>query len=197
MQRSQRICFGGEAAVIEAIIGIVGTLLGTILGWVLGRVDFGRLTTAFNNTVYEFSVPGSMCSIPGVKSNEVNLYKIGTTMQLYNSSNTNRVVRNVQFVFCDEKNDLLSVDAADDETRQNIPHSIRYENMEIANIPACTGIDLKIHVYTEDIDQVLKTKKIYIQYKNQRLKTKRVLLKTVDYSKQPRFISLQEDETNA
>ena len=178
----------------EAIIGVIGTLLGTILGWILGRIDFGRLRISFDNTTYEFSVPGSMCYIPGVKSNEIYLYKFSTTMQLFNGSNTNRVVRTVQMIFNDGKQDLLLIDADNDDTKRYATHAIFYDKMDIANIPEHTGVDLKMHICTGDIDNILKTKKIFIQYKNQNLKTKRIFLKNVDYSKQPRFI--EEEENN-
>lgn len=181
----------------EAIIGVIGTLLGTLLGWILGRIDFGKLTVSFNNTIYNFSALDELSYYPGFKPFEIYQYEISTTMQLYNSSSTNQVVRNVQFIFCDDKRDILSIDAKDDDTRQFVARTIRYEDMEIANIPSYTGIDLKIRVYTNDIDTILKTKKIMIQYKNQKLKTKRVFLKNVDYSNQPRFVFPEEDTTNA
>lgn len=165
------------------IIGVIGTLLGTILGWALGKIDAGRLHISFSNTEYDFTSTENTTPIRGEMPTQKCSYSLHTTMQLYNSSNINQVIREVKFVFADGRRDLLIIDAQDDGSRKIVAQAYHYDSLTIANIPPHTGVDIKVHIHTSDIDQIYETKKILLQYKNQRSKTKRVLIKTVDYSK--------------
>lgn len=171
-----------KAAIIGVVGTLMGTILGTVLGWILGKIDMGRLWIAFDSTSYEFTHIEDSNQLSGNKSNAKHSYLFHTTIQLYNSSNINQVIRNVQIAFTDGKHDLLVLDAKDDRSQKLIAQSRRYENLSIVNISPHTGIDVKIHINTDGIDQIYEAKKILLQYKNQRLKTKRVLIKTVDYS---------------
>ena len=179
----------------DAMIGVIGTLMGTILGWILGRLDFGRLHIAFDNFIYEFGAPGSLFHIHGVQPNEVHSYKLSTTIQLYNSSNRNMILRNASFIFSDGKTDLFSEEAYDDSTRRFVAKSLDYDKLEIVNIPPHQGLNYNVHIYTTKIDEILRCKKIYFCYKSEKLKTKRIHFKNVDYSQQPRL--LEEDTANA
>ena len=170
------------------IIGVIGTLLGTILGWVLGKIDVGRLQISLSTTEHDFTIIENTTHIHGEIPTQKCLYSLQTTLQLYNSSNINQVIREVQIVFTNGRHDLLKVDAKDNSSRKpDAAHSFHYDNLTIANIPPHTGVDIKVHINTDDIDQIYETKKILLQYKNQRLKTKRLLIKTVDYSMRKPF----------
>ena len=177
------------------IIGVIGTLLGTILGWVLGKLDVGRLRISFFNTEEEFTSIENTAPIHSEPPTYRRSYSLRTTLQLYNSSNINQVIREVQIVFANGRRDLLKVDAKDNDTRKRAALSYHYDNLSIANIPPHTGVDIKIHIDASDVDQIYETKKILLQYKNQRLKTKRVHIKTMDYSIRKPII--KEVENNA
>lgn len=173
-----------KAAIIGVIGTLIGTILGTILGWILGKIDMGRLRIAFDNTTYEFAAIEGINYIRDDRSKVEYSYSLSTTIQLHNSSNINQVLRNVQIIFTDGKHDLLILDAKDNGSKEFAAASYHYSNLEIANIQPHMGMNIKIHIYSTDIDKISRTKKIFIQYKDRNFKKKRVFLKAVDYSKQ-------------
>ena len=103
-------------------------------------------------------------------------------------------MRNPQFVFNDGKRDFLSLAIYDNATRSFVSKIPHYNRLEIANVLPHEGKDFKVHAYTEQIDDIFNTKKIYVCYKKENLRVRKILLKSVDFSKQPRFI--QEEQIN-
>lgn len=172
---------------MDAIIGVVGTILGTILGWMLNSISKRGKIKVFVSSwqdMFQYNNVGSM--VPSKSKEQTECYSYKLTLDIYNSSGDVRIMRNIVIAFFDDKELIYQSIPEDDDTRRwNGPMAF-YDNITPLNIPPKTIIQLKLHNGSRDTDgglnYIWNTKKIYLIYKDEHGREKKVLIKEEDYS---------------
>ncbi|OPX92504.1 MAG: hypothetical protein A4E53_00491 [Pelotomaculum sp. PtaB.Bin104] len=174
---------------IEAIIAVSSTVIGAILGWILANIRIGKVFITLADFKEEpLYVNPSTMHIPGKKDNELYYLEMDCTIQIYNSSQTNRAIRDCELIFVGSNGEaLFSVRGEDKDTMHKHGGGYRCDVIEVINIEPFTSKNVKFVVYVNDIDLMYKTKTVYFKYKTERLKTKKMKYKDIDFGLIPRF----------
>ena len=89
-----------------AIIGVAGTLAGTALGWFLNVFsNKGKLKIYVSSREDEFEKNEMGEMVPATNTDDVECYAYKCFLDIYNSSNETKIMRDIQVVFSDEKNE--------------------------------------------------------------------------------------------
>lgn len=89
-----------------AIIGVAGTLAGTALGWFLNVFsNKGKLKIYVSSREDEFEKNEMGEIVPATNTDDVECYAYKCFLDIYNSSNETKIMRDIQVVFSDEKNE--------------------------------------------------------------------------------------------
>lgn len=174
---------------IEATIAVASTVIGTILGWILANIRIGKVFITLADFKEEplYALPSTMY-IPGKKENELYYLEMNCTIQIYNSSQINRAIRDCELIFIGSNGEeLLFVRGEDKETMHQYGGGFKCNEIEVINIEPFTSKNIKFVVHIFDIDAMYKTKMVYFKYKTERLKTKKMKYKTIDFEAIPRF----------
>lgn len=174
----------GEIA--TALIGVGATIAGTVLGWVLNTLSSrGTLRIFVSNweDSFQYNKAGSM--VPSTTRNEVQLFSYKVSLDLYNSSGNIKIMRNIQIVFSDGKNDIKSETPKDDATRRSASHMTFYDEVGPINIPPKAVVKLVLHEgawnQNSELDFIWQSKKVYLTYRDEKNKVRRKLLKVENY----------------
>lgn len=188
-----------DSEITTTLIGVGATIAGTVLGWILNNLsNRGKLNifTSFWKDSFEYnSSIGEMvvCS----KREEVQYYSYNVSFDLYNSSGNTKIMRNVQIVFNDGKNNIEKQIPKNDATERSSHLLTLYRDVEPINIPPKTVIKLDLHnaIWGGDgkLDFIWKTKKVYLVYTDEKNKSRRRLIKSEDYENY--FINHISEET--
>ena len=173
----------------EAIIATISTVVGTILGWILANIRFGKISITLTDFKEEplYATPTTM-HVPGKQANELYHVALYCTIQIYNSSQINKAIRNCELSFTGANGkELFSLLGKDKETIHTHGAIYNYDDIEIVNIEPFASKNVKLVVYVRDIDAMYEAKSIYLKYKNERLKIKKIKYKDVDFKVIPRF----------
>ena len=171
-----------------ALIGVGSTIAGTVLGWVLNNLsNRGKLSIfvsswednfAYNNSIGEM--------VPCTKRDDVESYFYKVSFDLYNSSGSTKIMRNIQIVFSDGKNDVKKQTPMNDATKKHSPPRVFYDKVEPINVPPKAVIKLNLHdgIWNQDgkLDFIWNSKKVYLVYTNEKNKVRRILIKTEDFA---------------
>ena len=180
----------------EAVIGVAGTLLGTILGWGLGKIPTGRLTlqiTSTNSNVERFD---RLNKSRDKQEGEIRSYKEEFVISLYNSSNEPKTIRELFVVLKDEKNTEILRCAVKDASTTRLMGSIwETEQTGVINLTGKTGKDIKAFFLTKEAELLLQAKSVWLEYKDEKFRTKQVILRKNDYSVIP-LIKTKDKENN-
>ena len=169
-----------------AIVGVVGTLAGTFLGWLLNNLSqSGKLNIYVSSFEDKFQHNEIGCMVPSSSIEETQLYSYKLILDLYNSSGTAKIMRNITVVFSDGKKDLLKSIPNDDNTRRSSGHACFYDEVGPINIPPKSIIQLNLHRGTwkseGGLDFIWKTQKVYLTYLDENNKLKKFKIKTEIY----------------
>ncbi|MBQ7236719.1 MAG: hypothetical protein IJX03_06170 [Clostridia bacterium] len=167
-----------NVGILTALIGVAGTLMGTIIGWLLGKIDFGKLLLR----IKEPKEKENWHSDYGDKEEKLNNISFSFTINLYNSSNNNRVFRNAKIILNDGKNDLLTLPLKDLDNVKTSNYFCIIGDINMINISPKTGIDLNAKFYVKDFNELKTSKKVYLIYENEKFKKKRCFLWDWDYA---------------
>lgn len=170
-----------------ALIGVGATIAGTVLGWMLNNLsNRGKLNIfvfSWNDSFEHTNSIGAM--VPCSKREEVQCYTYRVSFDLYNSSGNTKIMRNIQIVFADGKDDIEKQTPKDDATKRYSHPMVFYDDVEPINIPPKAVIKLDLHngAWDKDgeLDFIWKTKKVYLVYTDEKNKTRRILIKSEDY----------------
>lgn len=173
----------------DAIIAVISTVIGTILGWILANVRTGKLFITLGNFDEKLSyVEPNLMSIPGKQDNELYLFTLCFTIQLYNSSQQNMSIRDccLQFI-SKEGEDIMLLAAQDTSTSRRSGGGTKCDSIDVYNVAAQTSANINAVVYVHDINMLFQTNKINFLYKNAKLKSKKIRYKDIEINKIPQF----------
>lgn len=165
----------------DAILGIVGTILGTVLGWVLNSLSKkGGLQfyiKSWKENFYrkdEKDVCSHNCDI-----GEANSYSYNCFIEIFNSSGTQKIIRDIKIVFYKKNKELLSDVPQYDPTRSVPAPLTLYDNIIAYNIPSKQVVTIKLNNdwKIDKIDFYNSFDRVYLTYRNERNHIKKVLLK--------------------
>ena len=183
----EAVCNNNE--LITAMIGVIGTLLGTILGWVLNNIsDNGRLNiyvSKWEDSFLQHDDVGSMKSSKCIE--ETQLYSYNLCLDIYNSCAEPRIMRDIRIVFNNGNKDIEYSVPKDDSSRRSSGHIARYDEIGPITIPAKSVLQLNLHngKWTKDNCPlyIWEVKKVFLEYRNDKNRKKRILLKREDYNR--------------
>ena len=172
---------------ITALIGVGGTIIGTILGWCLNALSSkGKIVIYLSSWSEKFQCYklGS-CTNSSSKS-ETELYRYRCSIDVYNSSADTKILRDIRIVFTTGKKDLLSsIPYNEASKRMGMDHTV-YDKFNPLNVPpkSVQKVELfsNISIKEGKFEEVWKVNKIYFEYKNEKNKTKRVLIQETSYN---------------
>lgn len=173
--------------ITTALIGVGATIAGTVLGWILNNLsNRGKLNIFVSSWEDSFKYNNSIGEmVPCSKRDDVQSYSYKVSFDLYNSSGNTKIMRNIQIVFSDGKNDVKKQTPMDDATKKYSHPMVFYDKVEPINIPPKAVIKLDLHdgVWNQDgkLDFIWKSKKVYLVYTDEKNKVRRKLIKTEDY----------------
>lgn len=170
-----------------ALVGVIGTLAGTVLGWLLNNLSqSGKLNIYVSSFEDSFQHSDNIgCMVPSSSIEETEHYSYKLILDLYNSSGTAKIMRNITIVFSDGKKDLLRSVPNDNYTRRSSGHACFYDEIGPVNIPPKSIIQLNLHrgAWRSDggLDFIWKTQKVYLTYLDENNKLKKFKIKTEIY----------------
>ena len=172
--------------IIIALIGVWGTLAGTILGWLLNNLSKrGKLNVYVTSFVDSFKYNNLGVLTPSSSIEQTQHYSYEATIDLYNSSNETKILRNLTVIFSDGNNDLHKSIPNDNRTERYSSHRYIYDKISPINVPPKTIIQIKLSdgesSKDNGLDFIWKTKKVYLTYTNERGKKKKVNIKSELY----------------
>lgn len=175
---------GGKC--LEAIIGVIGTLFGTILGWLLNSAsNHGKLNVNISDWKDDFKYNDKGFITKSISKDQTEYYSYLLTLDIYNSSAETKIMRNIEIYFSDNECEHHKSIPKDDSTKRNNGYFYNCDNISPVNIPPKTIIQLKLRDDFNNENAVLnniwKTKKIYMKYINEKNKIKKVTIKSEDY----------------
>ncbi|MDD4237909.1 MAG: hypothetical protein PHT62_05080 [Desulfotomaculaceae bacterium] len=89
--------------------------------------------------------------------------EMNCTIQIYNSSQINRAIRDCELIFVGSNGEeLYSVRGEDKETMHKYGGGFKCDEIEVINIEPFTSKNIKLVVYIHDIDAMYKTKMVYL-----------------------------------
>lgn len=134
-------------SILTALIGIVGTVLGTVLGWVLSTFSrWGRLElyTSVWHESFEFNNVGVMT--PSATFDEAEAYFYQLTLNIYNSSCNNMIIRNLRIEFLNGNKVVLSDNPKNSDSGHSVPGGVVFHSdFEILNVPPKSVVPLHLH----------------------------------------------------
>lgn len=175
--------------IITSVIGVIATLVGTILGWFLNNLSNRGKLTIFTflwkeNFRRKTSFEKKDDELSEIK--EIQSYSYNTKLGIYNSSANTKIMRNIEIVFNNGKKDIKTIKPLSNDIDYYIFSSPVYKEIEAINIPPKAIAELNLHgVLPEECEELQYTKNvknIYMIYKDETNKTKRYLIKSVNYS---------------
>jgi hypothetical protein len=160
-------------------IGIAGTLLGTITGWFLNKLSQrGKLTFYVKNWSNKFNgeISSNGCPTIAKRFDEATSYTYEVSIDMYNSSGNNRIIRDVRLGFYKNKELIISQKPDNKETQKFVSQSIRYDKFRYENIPPkeLRHIELKGSIQKSELDSLKGINAIKMMYVNEKGKEKMV-----------------------
>ena len=175
--------------IITALIGVGSTIAGTLLGWILNSAsNRGNLNIYVANWSEKLdNKSNSGYGVPmyaeAVSRDSVNHYSYSGSIDIYNSSNNTKIMRDFKIVHFDGKRILKETVPIDDSTKHIVaePLPAMYDSVGVINIPPKSVISINLHKSIgqskDDVDFLWNSKTILVQYKDEKnnIKTKKII----------------------
>ncbi len=159
------------------ILALLGTLGGVVLGWLLNNISrCGRLKIYGQETWKNKLLTAEETITNDLK--QIVKYHCSVTLDLYNSSADAKIMRDIQFVFYDEKKEIMRATPINGEF---MPRE-KEEILNIINVPPKTIIKKQLDAwFLDDWSFIPKTKRIYIEYKNDKNILRKLFVQKFDW----------------
>lgn len=170
---------------ITASIGVVGTLLGTILGWALNSFSqMGKINCYVSEWQDQLLYNNMGYMVPSNSKEQTEQYIFTVTLDLYNSSQRTKSMREIEIVFFSGKRELQSFFPKDDSTKRSNGSISSYDRVPPINVPPQSVIQVKLHdsAWKAEIDFLWEADKVYLRYLNDKGKKKQVRLNKAVYA---------------
>lgn len=171
-----------------ALIGIAGTILGTVLGWLLNNIsNNGKLNVYVASWKDEFEYNNQGHMVPSTSIEQTKYYSYHLTLDLYNSSASPKIMRNIKILFSNDATVLKSSIPYDDSTRHGgVNYSpVYYDEISPLNISPKSVLTINLHngewQEGSSLNYIWDTSSIYLQYNDEKNKVKTILIKKEDY----------------
>lgn len=174
-----------------AVIGIIGTLGGTVLGWLLNNLSQkGKLNIYLSRWTDEFQYNDNTgCMVPSSSMEQTECYGYKVSFDLYNSSRETKIMRNIHIKFINNKQVLYDEVPKDDYTKRVSHPMVYYDDATIVNVPAKSAMKLNLHgglwrdkkSDKDNLEFIIKTNKIQLEYTDEKNKSQKVIIKKYDY----------------
>lgn len=183
-----------------AVIGVMGTLLGTILGWGLNALSSRgklRLYVSKWKDLFEYIKDGVVTR--SKTDGRVHGYTYTLLLDIFNSSATPKIMREIQVVFYNGKGKVWISHPDDESTRRRNGPLTFYSEVEPLNIPPRSVMQISLSDSTwENAEHellVLNAKKVVLEYRDEKNKLRKMLVRSEDYSR--RIKNQPEEATNS
>lgn len=170
-----------------ALLGILGTMGGTILGWILNNLSkHGKLNIYVSEWKDEFehnSDIGEMVVSSSIEQTEYYSYTL--SLDLYNSSSETKIMRNIEVVFMNGKEELCYNTPKDDSTKRVIHPIVFYDDILPINIPPKSIVHINLHngFWNENgsLDFIWRTTHLFLRYVDEKNTKRKTLIKRENY----------------
>ena len=168
-----------------AIVGVIGTLAGTFLGWLLNNLSLkGKLNFFVTTFEAEIKCRKNGVAAPSTSVGQSNFLKYRIELDLYNSSGTTKIIRNVKVVLLKKRKELASDTPQDSDTGHEVARMVWYNNVSPMNIPPKSIGVLRLHggfyPKNKSLEYVYEADSVVLQYTNENNKIKKVFLKRIN-----------------
>lgn len=186
-------------SILTALIGIVGTVLGTVLGWVLSTLSrWGRLELYIStwHESFEFNNVGVMSPSPTFDESEAFFYQL--SLNIYNSSCNNMIIRNLRIEFLNGSKVVFSDNPKNSDSGHSVSGGVVFHSdFEILNVPPKSVVSLHLHggVWRsrfEGFEELNFVDCVRIAYKGE--KDTDLYVQIGDRIRSPRFDAIREQE---
>ena len=169
-----------------ALLGILGTLMGTVLGWGLNNFSqHGKLNIFISTWKDNFEYNKTGCFTQSSSIEQTEYYSYELSIDIYNSSAETKIMRNIEIVFMNKKEELYCSIPYDESTRRAGAGAIVYKDIAPINIPpkSVINIDLTkgINNRDESFKNIWNTTHVFLKYSNEKNAKKKVLIKKEKY----------------
>lgn len=175
--------------IITALIGVGSTIAGTLLGWLLNSAsNKGNLNIYVVNWNEKLeNKSNSGYGVPlyadAVSRGAVNHYSYSGSIDIYNSSNNTKIMRDFKIIYLDGKKILKETVPIDDSPKHTVSEHLpaQFNNIGVINIPPKSIISINLHKSIgqskDDVDFLWNSKTILVQYKDEKnnIKTKKII----------------------
>lgn len=169
-----------------AILGILGTLAGTVLGWVLNNISqHGRINVyiLYWKDKFMYNKTGSIINSNSIQ--QTQYYSYDSSIDLYNSSGETKIMRNIEIIFTNKKDELYHSIPMDKSTERTGVGGTVYNDILPINIPPKSVKHIEIHYglwkSDESFDLLWDTTHIFLKYIDEKNKKKKILIKREKY----------------
>ncbi|WP_054956489.1 hypothetical protein [Paenibacillus dakarensis] len=165
--------------VVEKFEGIIGALLGVMMTLILteifkkmGKLKFYKKSLDIGYEIRERDSWGQEVNKNVDNKYGANFFGIELTLEIYNSSDTPKILRDVKLAFYNGKHKKLSVDPEDKSTERYAAASMWRDKFGLINIKPkeIISVSLVYHCNDQDtLNQIKKSNKVYLEsrdYKN-------------------------------
>jgi len=173
--------------IIGAVLGVVATLITTDILKRLGKLNIYVMNSTGN---FNYNVNGFIQKDRESKEDKLCGYDHKLVLNLYNSSDSPKFLRDLKMNVFNEEEFLFSIDMQDEDTRRFSAGISRADDAKIYNIEPKIAIELNLSFYLteEDYRKINNNKKVrfVISYINDKNKIKKIDIFN-NYLKEPRI----------
>jgi hypothetical protein len=167
--------------ILNSFQGIIGAILGSVTTLVVTDIlkKKGHLKSYLISYDDNFqSFQDVCCSLDGKKEEDIYAYHAGYTIQIYNKSDTPKIMRDFKLIFKENKKERHSLIPHDEETRSYSRPFSYPEKMEVVNIAPKEIQVLKqsICVIYDMLDRIEGANKVELQYKDEKDRKRKIAL---------------------
>lgn len=161
--------------------GIIGTILGSVTTLIVTDIlkKIGKLKTyliSYEDKFQTFRDVG--CGMNGKKDEDFYGYSVKYVIQVYNKSDTPKIMRDFKLVFLKNMEEVYTIVPKDEETKKYYSHTIYIDEMEILNVEPKKIQVLKQSIYVnyDMLDRIEGANKLELQYRDEKDKTRKIIL---------------------